>query len=124
MEHDRRWARNAQRSLRTVLNEWDPLGVQGAQDDGGPHDEYDCILGPLITLLLQGADGHSVEVYLRTELDEHFGLVDQVTRGAAVACARLSSRRRRSTVGAATPVTTTPMPMTALARMNRSRLAE
>lgn len=77
MEHDRRWARSAQRSLRTVLNEWDPLGVQGAQDDGGPYDEYDCMLGPLISMLLQGAERPAVEDYLRQELDEHFGLDGQ-----------------------------------------------
>jgi hypothetical protein len=77
MDHDRLWARSAQNSLRTVLNAWDPLGVQGAQDDGGPYDEYDCMLGPLTALLLQGADGHSVEAYLRQELDEHFGLEGQ-----------------------------------------------
>lgn len=77
MEHDRRWARNAERDLRTVLNEWDPLGVQGLQEDGGPYDEYDCMLGPLITLMLQGGDRSSIKAYLRTELDEHFGLDGQ-----------------------------------------------
>jgi len=77
MEHDRQWAHGAQRSLRILFNEWDPLGVQGAQEDGGPDDEYDCMLGPLISLLLQGSDRQALEVYLRTELDEHFGLQSQ-----------------------------------------------
>ena len=74
MEHDRRWARETQASLRTLLNRWDPLGVVGAQGDGGPFDEYDCIVGPLISLLLGGAGGQEVDAYLAAELEDHFGL--------------------------------------------------
>lgn len=74
MKHDRLWVRSAQNALQVVLNQWDPLGVIGMQDDGGPYDEYECLAGPLMTLLLQEADREEVEAFLRHELDEHFSL--------------------------------------------------
>ncbi|GAB3665128.1 hypothetical protein GCM10027596_30740 [Nocardioides korecus] len=81
MQHDAAWARRAQRELRDLLNEWDPIGVLGP-GRGGPVDEYDCIRDPLISHLLRGDTEHEVAEFLRAELTDHFGL-DQslVTQG-------------------------------------------
>lgn len=77
MQHDAAWARQAQRELRALLNEWDPSGVFDTedQDDGsGPVDEYDCIRDPLISRLLRGDGRYEVAAFLREEMTQHFGL--------------------------------------------------
>lgn len=77
MQHDAKWARRAQRELRDLLNEWDPLGVFDPDDDDhnlGVVDEYDCIRDPLIAHLLRGDSRTQVAEFLRDELRGHFGL--------------------------------------------------
>ncbi len=77
MQHDADWARRAQRELRNLLNEWDPIGVFDPVDDdhdSGPVDEYDCIRDPLISHLLRGDSRYEVAEFLRDELTGHFGL--------------------------------------------------
>lgn len=77
MQHDASWARRAQRELRDLLNEWDPLGVFDPADedqDSWPVDEYDCIRDPLISHLLRGDDRCEVAEFVRDELTGHFGL--------------------------------------------------
>lgn len=56
--------------LRRLLNEWDFLGVRFA----GIHDEYDCLLGPLIRVLDESADSGRIVATLRQEIEGHFGL--------------------------------------------------
>ena len=58
--------------LRTLMCEWDPIGVM--TDPDWPRDGYDCLVGPLLTLLAQGASAEEVARYLRKEIEEHFGL--------------------------------------------------
>lgn len=60
------------RGLQGLLNEWDPIGV--APGLGGPEDEYDCMLGPVLTLLSGGSDEREIASFLRAELSGHFGL--------------------------------------------------
>lgn len=60
------------RGLQRLLNEWDPIGV--APELGGPEDEYDCMLGPLLTLLSGGSSEPEIGSFLRAELSSHFGL--------------------------------------------------
>lgn len=60
------------RGLRHLLNKWDPIGV--APELGGPDDEYDCMLGPLLTLLSGGGNEGEVGSFLRKEVSGHFGL--------------------------------------------------
>jgi hypothetical protein len=75
--HDADWARRAQRELRGLLNEWDPIGVfdPDYEDDGsGPVDEYDCIRDPRISHLLRGDSRSDIAEFLRDELTGHFGL--------------------------------------------------
>jgi hypothetical protein len=42
-----------------------------------PRDEYDCLLGPLLTRLAASASRADIAGYLRHELVEHFGLSSQ-----------------------------------------------
>lgn len=77
MEHDAAWARQTQRELRALLNEWDPIGVFDPEEEdevAGPVDEYDCIRDPLISHLLRGDSRYEVAEFLRDELTTHFGL--------------------------------------------------
>jgi hypothetical protein len=62
-----RWA-----ELRDLLCEWDPIGVMG--DPTWPRDEYDCLIGPVLSLLLKGGSDVDVANFLRNEITEHFGL--------------------------------------------------
>jgi hypothetical protein len=39
-----------------------------------PRDEYDCLVGPLLTLLQSGAADEAIGTYLHKEIVEHFGL--------------------------------------------------
>ena len=43
-------ANDSYSELRSLLNEWDPIGVA----DVAP-DEYDCLNGPLVLMLVEGA---------------------------------------------------------------------
>lgn len=65
----RPWKTSTEDDLRRLLNEWDPLGVA---DD--VQDEYDCMLAPLLQRLCSGAGPNEISVFLRHELEDHFGL--------------------------------------------------
>ena len=56
--------------LNALIYEWDPIGV----GPDGPRDEYECLVGPLLTMLQSGATQNEITFYLETELVEHFGL--------------------------------------------------
>ena len=60
-----------QANLRYLLNEWDFLGVAELVDD-----EYDCMMGPLLSLLSRGAGRAQLGEFLWRELEDHFGLSD------------------------------------------------
>lgn len=60
---------NAHDDLRSLLNEWDPIGVADLVQD-----EYDCLIGPILTRLARGAARAEVRKFLSHELTEHFGL--------------------------------------------------
>lgn len=62
--------RRLQLDLRDLVNQWDPLGVA----EFAPEDEYDCLVGPLLSKLAGGADAAVIGEYLRHELEGHFGL--------------------------------------------------
>ncbi|MFE0185846.1 hypothetical protein [Streptomyces olivaceus] len=55
--------------LRRLLNAWDPIGVADSVDD-----EYDCMIGPLLDRLRDGADREQIRTFLHHELTDHFGL--------------------------------------------------
>lgn len=68
----KRELRERSAQLRALMCQWDPIGVM--DDPGWPRDEYDCLVGPLLTLLDSGASDEEIARYLRQEIDEHFGL--------------------------------------------------
>lgn len=61
--------KNTEQSLRCLLNDWNPIGVASQVDD-----EYDCLINPLLSRLIAGADSSEIGAFLRYELVEHFGL--------------------------------------------------
>jgi hypothetical protein len=62
-----------QGELRYLLNHWDPIGVYDEALDFPP-DEYDCMIGPLLSRLDQGQAIAEISEYLWFELEDHFGL--------------------------------------------------
>ena len=58
--------------LREIINGWDPIGVFTMP--GGPRDEYDCVVGPLMRRLENGEPVEAVAQYLSEEFTDHFGL--------------------------------------------------
>ena len=62
----KRWA-----ELRALVADWDPLGLLAV---GGPGDEYDCLVGPLMRLLENRARGDEISAFLEGEFSGHFGL--------------------------------------------------
>jgi hypothetical protein len=64
--------RQKQHELRSLLHEWDPIGVYRPGSEGPP-DEYDCLL-PMIGKLRGGASSADLGKFLSEELSEHFGL--------------------------------------------------
>jgi hypothetical protein len=60
--------------LRTLLCDWDPIGVMNNPE--WPQDEYDCLIGPLLSLLMNGSSNEDIASYLHAEITEHFGLND------------------------------------------------
>ncbi|MGA5169267.1 MULTISPECIES: hypothetical protein [Streptomyces] len=74
------WDTSLEDDLRSLLNEWDPIGVA----DDVP-DEYDCMLAPLLQQLRSGAGRSEIGEFLRHELEDHFGLDPLGLRPDAVA---------------------------------------
>ncbi len=62
-----------QNELRYLLNHWDPIGIYD-ESLNFPPDEYDCLLGPLLTRLARGDSRTDLSEYLWREIEDHFGL--------------------------------------------------
>ncbi len=62
-----------QDELRYLLNRWDPIGIYD-EAFNFPPDEYDCLLGPLLTRLARGESRAALSEYLWPEVEDHFGL--------------------------------------------------
>jgi hypothetical protein len=71
-----------QRQLRRILMGWDPIGVAGMPQAA---DEYDCMMGPLLRMLYEGARPSRIEQWLTQELKAHFGLSPDRSREARLA---------------------------------------
>lgn len=61
--------------LVNLLNEWDPIGVEPKH--GGPKDEYNCLLNPILDLLSEGTNDREFSNFLLQELKDHFGIHSQ-----------------------------------------------
>jgi hypothetical protein len=86
MDSERRLKERDLDALRTVLNEWDPIGVylperpgQGEPRVWAPEDEYDHLRWPLVARLQRGESRSSIADFLRKELRTHYGLASPVT---------------------------------------------
>ncbi len=40
---------------------------------GAPEDEYECVTGPLLRMLAEGASAREIASYMNSELNDHFG---------------------------------------------------
>ena len=78
----KRELRQRLRELNALICEWDPMGVIGSP---APRDEYECLVGPLFTLLQARANEVEIEGYLSRQLVEHFGLAPDPNDVAGVA---------------------------------------
>ena len=68
-----------QAELRYLLNHWDPLGICDEALDFPP-DEYDCLIGPVLTGLAREDSRADLSEYLWNEIENHFGF-DPVRAG-------------------------------------------
>ncbi|MFJ9905431.1 hypothetical protein ACIRVK_21495 [Streptomyces sp. NPDC101152] len=62
-------AADVQDDLRSLLNAWDPIGVADLV-----HDEYDCLIVPILSRLRCGADRVELGEFPLREMTGHFGL--------------------------------------------------
>ena len=74
--------RAKQAELRSLLNEWDPIGIGDIPD--APTDEYDCLLG-IISKLQRGMTERQLSRYLKRKLKHHFGIPPDPHRPAEFA---------------------------------------
>lgn len=79
---DQWWHLGTQHELRLRLTTWDPIGI-GAEDV--PPDEYDCMVAPLLGMLVEGAEDAVIAKWLTDELSDHFGLDPEDRRDASFA---------------------------------------
>jgi hypothetical protein len=68
---NRERALQVRRHIRRLLMEWDPIGVAGIEE---ARDEYDCMIDPLIRLLVEEAGPAQLLNWVKTERANHFGL--------------------------------------------------
>ena len=71
--------------LRDIVNRWDPIGVYDFKKIDWPRDEYDCVVGSLMSMLRAGKTSEEITHYLERRVREHFGL--EVAPGEAARCA-------------------------------------
>jgi hypothetical protein len=62
-----------QDGLRYLLNRWDPIAIYD-EALNFPPDEYDCLIGPLITRLARHESRATLSEYLWNQIEDHFGL--------------------------------------------------
>ena len=67
---NRERTRESWRQVRRLLMEWDLVGVAGSPEAA---DEYDCMIGPILHRLFEGADTHSLADWISHERCSHFG---------------------------------------------------
>lgn len=84
---DKREAKSQMVDVRALLMEWDPIGVAD-----GSEDEYDCLIGPLLSHLRDGADAVFLRDWIARERVNHFGLSPDLGADRALADALVSWR--------------------------------
>ena len=72
------WRERGETELRSLLYEWDPVGVSAEPD--WPDDEYDELVEPLRERLAAGATAGELAVFLERHVAEHIGLKPDADR--------------------------------------------
>jgi hypothetical protein len=68
---DKRDGKRQMAEVRALLMEWDAVGVA---DEPQAADEYDCMIGPLLSHLRNGADAAFLHDWIARQVADHFGL--------------------------------------------------
>lgn len=64
-------AKQIMREMRDLINQWDPIGLL---EMGAPDDEYECLVGPVLTRLSKRSSPQDLAVWLKSHITDHFGL--------------------------------------------------
>src|SRR2546428_10632818 len=72
MPLSRRELKQRSSELNALMHDWDPIGVM--RDPNWPRDEYEWLVGPLLTLLESGATEAEIGSRLRKGIVEYLGL--------------------------------------------------
>ena len=70
------------RAVRTLLLDWDAIGVADVPEAA---DEYDCLIEPLLGHLQGGADAVFLRDWIARERVDHFGLTPDMGADRALA---------------------------------------
>ena len=70
------------RAVRTLLLEWDAIGIADVPE---AMDEYDCMIGPLAGHLQRGTDAVSLRHWIARERVDRFGLAPDMGADRALA---------------------------------------
>ena len=62
--------RTQMREHGLLVNEWDPAALVSA---GAPADEYECLVGPLLSRVSEGLSPFELGEWLRVHVTDHFG---------------------------------------------------
>jgi hypothetical protein len=64
-------AKRRMRELQELVNEWDPAGLLAI---GAPKDEYDCLVGPILSRLARSATAPELAEWVTSHVADHFGV--------------------------------------------------
>lgn len=81
--------------VRAILQRWDPIGSIKV---GGPSDEYDDLIGPILTAIISGITADALTTELSQVMRTDYGLDRPKTECLVVArdLVKAGSRRRGS----------------------------
>ena len=85
MELSKEQSRRRWKELRETVNNWDPVGLI---ELGAPEDEYECLVGQLMSLLELDTQPTGIADFLNYEIPHHFGVF--LTKDANEFAARIS----------------------------------
>jgi hypothetical protein len=92
---DEREAVRLAADVRSLLTQWDAIGIADAVAAQG---EYDCMIDPLLSSLRRGADAPALRNWIGRERVEHFGLSPDDDADHALADALVTWWQQRTTV--------------------------
>ena len=63
--------RKLTRGLWDLIDQWDPVGLLKR---GAPKDEYECMVGPVLSHLERGTSADQLAAWLHSYIADHFGV--------------------------------------------------